>query len=82
MAPTLLRAATLALRATTATVCPAAPTCPQNNQCAYTANGVSFEVNCATDYYGGDLGLARVGIPHAYAFGQSNSARPQRLQLA
>lgn len=53
--------ATLAVRAASAT-CPSLPTCPQDDHCSYTANGVSFEVNCATDYYGGDLQLAQVRI--------------------
>ena len=59
MAPALLQAATLALRAA-ASVCPVSPTCPQDNQCSMTTNGVSLQVSCATDYYGGDLQLAQV----------------------
>ena len=61
MAPALLQAATLALRAV-ASICPASPTCPQDDQCTTTNNGVSLQVSCATDYYGGDLQLAQVSI--------------------
>jgi hypothetical protein len=53
MAPALLQAATLALRA--AGACPAQPTCPQDDKCNYPTNGQSFEINCTTDFYGGDL---------------------------
>lgn len=56
---------TLAVRATPAT-CPSLPTCPQDDQCAYTANGVSFQVSCATDYYGGDLQLAQVRMADVF----------------
>jgi hypothetical protein len=53
MAPALLQAATLALRA--AGACPAQPTCPQDDKCNFLTNGQSFEINCATDFAGGDL---------------------------
>ena len=62
MAPALLRAASLALRAAAA-ICPATPTCPQDNQCSYVSGGVSLQVSCATDFYGGDLQLAQVRRP-------------------
>jgi hypothetical protein len=62
MAPALLRAASLALRAAAA-ICPATPTCPQDNQCSYISGGVSLQVSCATDFYGGDLQLAQVRRP-------------------
>ena len=62
MAPALLQAASLALRAAAA-VCPATPTCPQDDQCSYVSGGVSFQVSCATDFYGGDLRLAQVRRP-------------------
>jgi hypothetical protein len=56
MAPALLKAVSLALRASAA-ACPLSPTCPQNDKCAYTtvASSVTFQVNCATDFYGEDL---------------------------
>jgi hypothetical protein len=53
MAPALLQAATLALRASG--VCSAQPQCPQEDKCNYVTNNESFQVNCATDFYGGDL---------------------------
>lgn len=53
MAP-FLHAMALALRAS-APICPAQPACPQDDKCTYTSNGVSLQVACATDYYGGDL---------------------------
>lgn len=53
MAPGFVHAATLALRASSATTCPTSPTCPNDDECIYTANGVSLQVSCATDYYGG-----------------------------
>ncbi|KAF3007634.1 hypothetical protein E8E13_008411 [Curvularia kusanoi] len=59
MAPSFIRAATLALRASSTTFCPASPTCPQDDQCSYASNGVTFQVSCGTDYYGGDLSLAQ-----------------------
>lgn len=62
MAPALLRAASLALRAAAA-ICRATPTCPQDNQCSYISVGVSLQVSCATEFYGGDLQLARVRRP-------------------
>lgn len=62
MAPALLQAAALVLRAAS-TTCPTLPTCPRNDQCSYAANGVLFRVSCATDYYGGDLKLAHVSVP-------------------
>ena len=62
MAPGFVHAAALALRASSATTCPTSPTCPLDDQCIYTANGVSLQVSCATDYYGGDLVLAQVGL--------------------
>jgi hypothetical protein len=52
----------MALRAA-ATICPATPTCPQDNQCSYVSGGVSLQVSCATDFYGGDLQLAQVRRP-------------------
>ncbi|KAF3009848.1 hypothetical protein E8E13_010523 [Curvularia kusanoi] len=57
MAP-LLQAMALALRAS-APICPAAPTCPQDDQCDYSSNGVVLQVACSTDYYGGDLQLVQ-----------------------
>ena len=65
MAPSLIHAAALALRASSATICPTSPTCPQDDQCIYTANAVSLQVSCATDYYGGDLVLAQVALTPA-----------------
>lgn len=65
MAPALVQVAALALRAS-ATICPASPTCPQDDKCVFLANGVSLEVNCATDYYGGDMQLARVSLVFDY----------------
>lgn len=59
MAPAL-RAFALALRA--ATTCPSSPACPQDDQCSLSSNGVTLQVSCATDYYGGDLQLAQVSI--------------------
>ncbi|KAH6618431.1 hypothetical protein C7974DRAFT_474292 [Boeremia exigua] len=57
MAPALVQAAALALRASTI-ICPASPQCPLNDGCLFSTNGVLLEVSCATDYYGGDLQLA------------------------
>ncbi|KAF1927690.1 uncharacterized protein M421DRAFT_173272 [Didymella exigua CBS 183.55] len=56
MAP--FETATLALRATAPT-CPTTLTCPQDNSCTYLSSGVSLQVNCASDYYGGDLQLVQ-----------------------
>jgi hypothetical protein len=53
MAPALFHAATLALRA--AGTCSSQPMCPQEDKCNYITNNESFQVNCATDFYGGDL---------------------------
>ena len=53
MAPAFLQAATLALRAVGA--CPAQPTCSQDDKCSFLTNGQTFEINCATDFVGGDL---------------------------
>jgi hypothetical protein len=61
MAPAVFRAATLALRAV-ANVCPASPTCPQDDKCAYVSNGETFTVNCATDFFGGDMGTTQVSL--------------------
>jgi hypothetical protein len=58
MAPTLIQAATLLLRASS-TVCPTTVTCPQDDKCTYVSNSVQLQVNCATDYYGGDLQLVQ-----------------------
>ncbi|KAF2999426.1 hypothetical protein E8E13_007443 [Curvularia kusanoi] len=37
--------------------CPANPTCPQDDQCTidYAVNGVTEQISCGTDMYGGDL---------------------------
>lgn len=59
MVSPLIRAATLALRAAS-NDCPALPACPQNNGCSLSANGVTLQVNCGTDYYGGDLQRSQV----------------------
>jgi hypothetical protein len=61
MAPAVLRAVTLALRAV-ANVCPASPTCPQDDKCSYVSNGESFQINCATDFLGGDMGSTSVSV--------------------
>jgi hypothetical protein len=61
MAPAVFRAVTLALRAM-ANVCPASPTCPQDDKCAYVSNGETFQISCATDFYGGDMGTTQVSL--------------------
>ena len=58
MAPPFLAMA-LALRALGPT-CPAQPTCPPDDQCIYTSNGVGLQIACATDYYGGDDYLIQI----------------------
>lgn len=59
MAPALFQAAALALRASSI-ICPTTPTCPQDDKCTYMNNGVSLQISCATDYFGGDLRLSQV----------------------
>jgi hypothetical protein len=74
MAPALFRAATLALRAV-ANMCPASPTCPQDDNCAYVSNGETFQINCATDFYGGDMGTTQVGLYLKLVQSRSNRHR-------
>ncbi|KAJ4992333.1 hypothetical protein SVAN01_02042 [Stagonosporopsis vannaccii] len=59
MAPPSVHAAALALRAA-GTICPASPACPKDNGCALSQNGVTLQVGCGTDYYGGDLRRSQV----------------------
>ncbi|KAF2627498.1 hypothetical protein BU25DRAFT_421509 [Macroventuria anomochaeta] len=66
MAPTLLEAAALALRASSI-VCPTTPTCPQDDKCTYVSKGVTLHVNCATNFYGGDLQLAQGANSRTFA---------------
>jgi hypothetical protein len=82
MAPSLIRAATLALRAASS-VCPASPVCPQDDQCALMANGVSLQISCGTDFYGGDLQLAHVSWQCLfYSVQISKLGRHRRWQAA